>query len=94
MSCENDLTHGIGNYCPECSTCFICLEEAIDASEAKIQSLQSELAALKPQWISVEEIKKALMTAVHQIEANESGFAKANIIGAYNMLPLPPPEAE
>ncbi len=39
--------HSDRDYCPHCSTCHVCLEEADTDNEAKVKSLKAEIAHLK-----------------------------------------------
>ncbi len=39
--------HSDRDYCPHCSTCHVCLEEAETDNEAKVKSLKAEIAHLK-----------------------------------------------
>jgi len=43
MSCENDETHKIDNYCSSCATCHDCVEEGIESIQNQLKNINGEL---------------------------------------------------
>ena len=68
MSCENDETHNLDNYCSSCATCHDCVEECD-------KTIQDQLKGLK------EELQKAINernAAWFQLEENDIEISKTD----------------
>ena len=59
MSCENDETHNLDNYCSSCATCHDCVEEGDKTIQDQLKGLKEELQKAinerNAAWFQLEE---------------------------------------
>ena len=77
MSCENDETHKIDNYCSSCATCLDCVEEGDNSIQDQLKGLKGELQKAinerNAAWFQLEE---------NNIEISRADECECEVLGS------------